>query len=74
MHPSRYASATAEWPAYARIALACQLSGLSRSGIYRGIQAGHLRAVKHASTTLIDMTSIRQFLDGLPAAVIRNAA
>ncbi len=63
----------ARWPAFARVPLACELSGLSRSGLYRELGAGNIRAVKHNSSTLVDMSSVREFLDTLPAATIRAA-
>ncbi len=56
---------------YARIPIACQLYGLSRSGIYRLAADGHIRLVKLGGSTLVDCNSIRAFMAALPAASVR---
>ncbi len=46
---------------------AVQLSGISRSELYRRLAAGHVRAVKSGARTLILMDSLRAHLASLPA-------
>ena len=43
---------------------ASQISGMSRSAIYRELGAGRLRAVKQGSRTLVMVDSIRGYLAG----------
>ena len=47
---------------------ACLISGLSRSGLYRELAAGKVRAVKAGTRTLVLMDSLRQHVAGLPEA------
>jgi hypothetical protein len=58
------------WPAYAPIPEACDLSGMSRSAIYRAAGAGHIVMRKLGRSVLVDMASLKGFLDSLPAARI----
>jgi hypothetical protein len=55
-------------PLAAPIPAACRFSGLTRSEIYRRLAAGHIRAVKSGSRTLILMDSLRAHIANLPAA------
>jgi hypothetical protein len=64
------AVALALWPSHAPILTAGELSGLSRSAIYREAGAGKIRLVKLGRSTLVDMASVRAFLDSLPPACI----
>lgn len=57
-------------PLAASIPEAVRLSGLSRSAIYREAGAGRIRLLKLGRTTLVDMASVRAFLDTLPPARI----
>lgn len=66
------AAGAAVWPSHAPIPKACDLSGMSRSAIYRAAGAGHIRLVKLGRTTLVDMVSVRAFLDSLPPARIAS--
>ncbi len=50
------------------------ISGLSRSTLYRAAMDGRLRLVKAGRSTLVDYASLRALLDGLPAAQLTNAA
>jgi hypothetical protein len=52
---------------------ACLLSGLSRSGLYRELAAGKVRAVKSGSRTLVLVDSLREHVAGLPEAKFRAA-
>jgi excisionase family DNA binding protein len=54
------------------IRTATELSGLSRSEIYRRLGAGDLRAVKAGTRTLIPMDSLTRLLADLPAATFRS--
>jgi len=47
-------------------------SGLTRSGIYRGLARGEIHAVKCGSRTLVLMDSLRAYIAGLPAATFRR--
>jgi hypothetical protein len=58
------------WPSHAPIPDACELSGLSRSALYREAGAGRIRMVKLGRSTLVCMASVRVFLDSLPPARI----
>src|ERR1700761_4778659 len=58
-------------PIAAAIPRACQISGLSRSEIYRRLAAGDIHAVKSGSRTLILMDSLRAHMASLPAATFR---
>jgi hypothetical protein len=46
--------------------------GLSRSALYRLAAAGQVRMVKVASRTLVDATSVREYLASLPTVCVRN--
>ncbi len=58
------------WPAFATIPDACELSGLSRSAIYRAAGAGQIVMRKLGRSVLVDMASLREFLGSLPPARI----
>ena len=51
---------------------ASQISGMSRSAIYRELGTGNLRAVKRGARTLVLVDSIRGYLAGLPEARFRG--
>ena len=59
-------------PITATIPNTSQISGLSRSEIYRRLAAGDLRAVKNGKRTLILVDSLRKYLASLPLAVFRT--
>ena len=50
-----------------------KVTGWSRSEVYRKLAAGHLRAVKSGSRTLILWTSILEHLQSLPAATFQSS-
>jgi hypothetical protein len=54
-----------------RIAAAVAYSGISRPTLYRVTGEGRIRMFKCGRTTLVDVDSLRRFLDALPAASIR---
>lgn len=64
------AATLALWPSHAPILDAAELSGLSRSAIYREAGNGRIRLVKLGRSTLVCMASVRAFLDALPPARI----
>ena len=49
------------------------ITGISRSGLYRAAAAGEITFIKLGKTTLVDMASVRAFLERLPRAVVRGA-
>jgi excisionase family DNA binding protein len=65
-------SAAALSPVGATIPAAQQLTGLSRSEVYRLLAAGELRAIKRGARTLILWESLTEYLASLPAAIFRN--
>ena len=54
------------------LAKAVQVTGLSRSAIYRAGGEGAIVLLKVGRSTLVDMASARAFLAGLPRAGIRR--
>ena len=50
---------------------ACTYSGLSRSGLYRGLAAREILAVKCGKRTLVLQDSLKAYLANLPAATFR---
>jgi predicted DNA-binding transcriptional regulator AlpA len=46
------------------------ITGLSRSTIYREAARGNIRLLKAGRSTLVDMASVRAFLASLPTASI----
>lgn len=44
----------------------CQMIGLSRSSIYREIEAGRIKALKAGVRTLLPVKSLRAWLSTLP--------
>jgi excisionase family DNA binding protein len=50
---------------------AVRLSGLSRSELYRQLSAGHIRARKSGSRTLILWESLKAHVESLPEAEFR---
>jgi hypothetical protein len=50
---------------------ASAVSGLSAPTIYREAGRGKIKLLKYGRTTLVCMSSLRTFLDGLPRASIR---
>lgn len=63
-------SGAAEYPAFATLAVWQRLSGVSRSRTYELLAAGHLRAIKLRSRTLIDVEAGLAWMRTLPAAEI----
>jgi len=53
------------------LADAIAISGLSRSRIYLLLAAGKIRARKAGKATLIEATSLNDYLNALPAASFR---
>lgn len=51
---------------------ASEISGMSRSAIYRELGAGNLRAVKQGARTLVLVDSIRGYPTRLPEARFRK--
>jgi hypothetical protein len=60
-------------PKFATIPLWSQLSGMSRSGTYEALAAGHLQAIKLGNRTLIDVEPGLAWLRSLPPARIRSS-
>ena len=60
-----------EFPAYATVPEWCRLSGVGRSSTYEALGAGHLRARKLGTRTLIDVAHGLAWLDSLPVATVR---
>ena len=58
------------WPAYALIPDASDLCGMSRSAIYRAAGSGQIVMRKLGRSTLVDMATVKTFLDSLPPARI----
>lgn len=56
--------------AYTTIAEWCRLSGMGRSSTYEALGAGHLRARKMGTRTLLDVQHGLAWLDSLPPAKI----
>ena len=54
------------------VSRAVQVTGLSRSAIYRAASEGSIVLLKVGRSTLVDMASARAFLAGLPRAEIRR--
>ena len=61
------------FPARATVSDWCALSGMSRTSTYLALGAGHLRAIKFGTRTLIDVPHGLAWLDSLPAATFRPA-
>jgi hypothetical protein len=55
-------------PLLVSIADARTMSGLSRTAIYRHMAAGHIRAVKSGSRTLVVVESLIEYVKSLPRA------
>ena len=53
---------------------ASQVSGFSRSELYRLLRAGRLQAIKSGRTTLIVMDTLREHLASLPPAKFSQSA
>jgi hypothetical protein len=58
-------------PLYAAIPQALDIAGFRRAKLYSLIGDGLIRAVKCGSRTLIDLKSLREYLETLPAAKIK---
>jgi hypothetical protein len=72
MHtPSHDAFGTGIQPLTVTIPDAVRLSGLSRSELYRQLSAGHIRARKSGSRTLILWASLKAHVEALPEAEFR---
>ena len=57
-------------PLYGSILEAARLAGCCRSTIYSLMGEGRIRAVKLGRRTLVDLRSVRAYLDTLPPARI----
>mgnify|MGYP001019155925 CR=1 FL=1 len=55
-------------PICVTIRQACEMTGLSRSSIYRALQAGDLVGRKYSNRTLIEVASLRDLMGSLPIA------
>ncbi len=64
-------SGTDTQPLTVTIPEAVRLSGLSRSELYRQMGAGHIRARKSGSRTLILWASLKAHVEALPEAEFR---
>ena len=64
-------NATDAAPEYARIPEACRRYGLSRSRLYLLAGEGLVRFVKVGSATLVDLTTVRDYLASCPPAQVR---
>jgi hypothetical protein len=49
------------------------MSAISRAGIYRGLSAGAIKARKAGKSLLIDMASLRAYVESLPVATFKPA-
>ena len=49
-------------------------TGMSRSAIYRAAANGQIRLLKLGRTTLVDLDSVRAYLDSLPTYVPKSKA
>jgi hypothetical protein len=67
----RRAAASGNAPRYVTIEGWRDLTGMSRSGTYRALAAGHLTAIKCGTRTLIDAEAGLAWLASLPAAEFR---
>jgi excisionase family DNA binding protein len=61
-------------PITATIPTVSEMTGWSRSEVYRRLTAGDIRAVKSGNRTLIVVESVRQHVASLPAATFRAPA
>lgn len=69
--PERRSAAAGQHPRYTTLEGWRDLTGMSRSGTYRALAAGHLTAIKCGSRTLIDAEAGLAWLASLPAAEFR---
>lgn len=58
-------------PIAVQIPRACELSGLSRSEIYRRLATGDVEARKSGNRTLVIVESLRAHIERLPRATFR---
>jgi hypothetical protein len=58
-------------PLFAPIPDALRIAGFKRGKLYELLGVGRVRAVKCGTRTLIDLRSLRAYLENLPAARIR---
>ena len=66
-------TAGADRPAeFMRVAETCRVFGLSKSGFYRLVAAGHVRTVKLGAAVLVDVATVRGFIASLPPAGARR--
>ena len=61
-------------PLYTSVTVAQIISGLSRSGIYRGIAAGRLKTKKAGRRTLVNYADLMALLDALPDGLSTSSA
>ena len=62
------------FPLAISIAEAVRMCGLGRTSLYAAIAAGKLRTKKSGRRTLVETAALRQFIEALPDAGMRNAA
>jgi hypothetical protein len=62
----------APMPEYARISDVVNLYGVTRTRLYEEAGAGNIRMVKFGRQTLVDLASLRAFMQCLPEAKIRT--
>ena len=68
---AEYPHWSAAFPAFASIVEWCRMSGMGRSSTYEALGAGHLRARKLGSKTLVDVPHGFRWLNSLPVATVR---
>ena len=62
------------FPLAISISEAVRMCGLGRTSLYAAIAAGKLRTKKSGRRTLVETAALRQFIEALPDAGMRNAA
>lgn len=63
-NPSTVMTSSSIEPLTVRIPMAMQLTGLSRSRLYRLMQSGELKAIKIGRSTLISFESLKKLVRG----------
>ena len=68
------AALTANEPLTCPMAIAPLHTGFSRSALYRAAAAGEIKLLKLGRTTLVDLASVRAYLDRLPCLTPKSKA